>query len=120
MSRNDARAVWSMEDVTAAIGSAISGERPAVRIVASDDADGEQAHESMARACRRGTCAILADETQQDGLREQRSAWLMADGCLVLTTWYQAPGETWTRGSSYQVGSDAVAGLAELLERNGR
>lgn len=120
MSRKDARAVWSMEDVTAAIGNAISGERPAVRIVASDDAQGDKAHEDMERARRRGLCSILADETQRDGLREQRSAWLMADGSLVLTTWYQGPGEVWTRGSSYQVGADAVAGLAELLERNGR
>ena len=74
----------------------------------------------MERALRRRACVMLADERQNDGLREQKTAWLMPDGKLVFSTWYQAPDGEWTQGVSYCVGIDGVTELAELLEKNGR
>ncbi len=100
------------------IGSSISGERPIVRVREAEPT-GTRAHHEMERAQRRGVCVMLSDERQKDGLREQKTAWLMADGNLVLSTWYQAPDGEWTRGASYAVPLDGVASLAELLERNG-
>ncbi len=100
------------------IGVSISGERPVVR-VREAESTGSRAHAEMERAVRRGVCVMLADERHKDGLREQKTAWLMADGNLVFSTWYQAPDGEWTRGASYSVNLDGVASLAELLERNG-
>jgi hypothetical protein len=102
------------------IGSSISGERPVVRIQQTDEAEADRAHREVERAIARGVSAVLADEDQHDGLREQQTAWLMADGQLVVSTWYQAPDQRWSRGPSKSVSVEGVAKLAALLEQNGR
>ncbi len=101
------------------IGTAISGERPAIRIEEVESSPDDRARTQMERALRWGQCSILSDEEQRDGVREQRTGWLMADGTLVLTTWYQGPDKKWSRGSSTRLSTDSVTKLADLFERNG-
>ena len=99
------------------VGSAMSGERPVVREVT--DADAPSDHAAMELARRQGVCVLLRDEVSGEGFRIQESAWLMADGRLVLTSWQQDDQLQWGRGRSFSVAFRALPELMDLLVRNG-
>lgn len=101
------------------VGTAMSGERPAVREAPDDVLEALGDHSRMELARGRGVCVLLSDEVDEAGLREQTSAWLMADGTLVFTAWKQDTELRWLRGQSFSVGFGALPELIDLLARNG-
>lgn len=100
-------------------GSAMSGERPVVRETPDVGLEAPGDHARMELARGRGVCVLLSDRVNDVGLREQRSAWLMADGTLVFTAWKQDAELRWHCGKSFSVEFGALPDLLDLLARNG-
>lgn len=92
-----------------------SGER-AERVSGAARTHTDVAHDEMERAVALGLGALLADEVMEDGLRRQRSAQLMGDGRLVLSTWYRFRGGSWSQASTFTVEVTGVGVLRDLLE----
>lgn len=74
------------------------------------------AHDEMEDSIAVGSGAMLNDETLDDGLRRQRSAQLLGDGRLVLSTWYRFKAGSWSQASTFTVEAAGVRLLRGLLD----
>jgi len=103
----------------AEIAAGVSGERPVIRTPPNEQSgtDLDRAHMEAAR--QRGVCVLLKDDVDAAGVREQKSAWLQADGTLVLTAWHQDAEMNWIQGDTFSIPFHEVPELFDLLARNG-